>query len=135
MLLFDLIHRLRFERTSRADSNNFPTLLSVLAALHPRRKAEDSVNLTVAKRSPLATTLVPSPIEVAKQVSLCPILLELETGMHILIQMVFVLEPGGKGDFRSDPEKRRAGERNGSDVSRKVTNGVSGSVQIHAQGR
>ena len=39
-----------------------------VAALHPRRVAGDSVNLTVLKRSLLATAIVPSPLEVAKQV-------------------------------------------------------------------
>jgi hypothetical protein len=39
----------------------------ILTALHPRRVAGDSVNLTVQKRSPMVTTLVPSPLEVSKQ--------------------------------------------------------------------
>jgi hypothetical protein len=37
----------------------------ILAALHPRRLASESVNLTVKKRSPLVVTLLPSPAEVA----------------------------------------------------------------------
>ena len=39
----------------------------LLAALHPRRLPQNSVSSCVQKRSPLATTLVPSALEVAKQ--------------------------------------------------------------------
>jgi hypothetical protein len=39
----------------------------LLTALHPRRSASESVNGCVSRRSPLATTLVPSPLELAKQ--------------------------------------------------------------------
>lgn len=40
----------------------------ILTALHPRRTAGDSVNLTVQKRSTLVSSVLPSPLEIAKQV-------------------------------------------------------------------
>mmetsp|Transcript_72699 Transcript_72699/g.151861 ORF Transcript_72699/g.151861 Transcript_72699/m.151861 type:complete len:315 (-) Transcript_72699:343-1287(-) len=39
----------------------------ILAALHPRRHAGDSVNTAIQRRSPLAAMLVPSPAEIAQQ--------------------------------------------------------------------